>query len=572
MKHKNKILLFFIVLFFLTLSGCRFEKSNDINDLETTDIEENIIENLEPVEGGKISIPLTNFSTLNPLLTDNSSYYHFSKLIFQGIFEFDDNLKPSLKLGESYEISEDGKRVFIKLREDVKWHDGQALTSSDVKFTIDSIKKAGINGTYGKIFNEGVSINEEINLNSFINSNIIDTHNIEIVFDREFSNILEILTFPIIPKHIFPNSIGVLNIDDYRPMGTGPFKFMDYERFKSVNLKRNTEYWDGTVYIEEIVGRVLEDDNLILTSFESGQIDFAFSKDVDWDKYRQNKRINVYEYISSEYEFLGFNFQNQNFSQEQSIAIRKAINYGIDRQSIIENQYLGHATQIDIPFHPDSFLVSDIANQYGYNVNFAKEELKDAGYIDSDGDGILEDMEGNPLKFTLLTNTYNLSRLRTAEIIIEDLRKIGIDISLSKNIERDYSISQEEKDGEWTNIESNLATGSYDIVLLGWKTSVIPNIGYMFHSTKVLDTNFIKYEDEDMDRLLGLSLNSSYNKKQENYKLLQENILNNLPYVSLFYKNKALLADSKIKGELKPKFFNLYDGIENCFIIDQEKN
>lgn len=572
MNYKKKTLLLFTILIFISLIGCKGkdyvsnDKTDDLNG--KSDIEN--LEEMDPVHGGEISLPLTNFTTLNPLLTDNSSYYHFSKLIFEGLFEFDNDLKPIPKLVESYTISEDGKRISIKLKEGIKWHDGQTLNSSDIAFTIDAIKRANTDGTYAKVFKDAALINGDLNLNSFIKSQIIDSNNIDIIFDRQFSNILDVLTFPIIPKHVFSNIDNALIIENYNPIGTGPFKFTDYEKFKTVNLKRNEDYWAGEVYIENIVGKVLDDKELILTSFETGQIDAAFSIDVDWDKYRQNHRIKVYEYTSSNYEFLGFNFNDERFSKEESIAIRKAINYGIDRQSIIQNQYLGHGTGVDVPIHPNSYLISDDASAYGYNINFAKEELKKAGFKDIDEDGILEDAEGNPLRFTILTNTYNLFRLRTAEMIIDDLRKIGIDLNLVEDTNKNTLISEEEKNIQWDNMQDKLNNENYDIVLLGWKTSVIPNFSYMFHSSHLTNTNFIKYEDENMDRLLGLALNSSVDRKRENYSDLQRHILENLPYISLFYKNQALLIDSKLIGELEPNFFHLYNGLEDCFILPQE--
>lgn len=565
MKYKNKILYMILIVLMLSLVGCKDEETELGPDNPNT-AEDNIQIN-EPLEGGMVSIPLTNFSTLNPILTDNSSYYHFSKLIFEGIFEFDDNLQPSLKLGQSYDISEDGKKILVKLKDNIKWHDGQELTASDVEFTIDVIKRAGIDSTYGKVFREAASIDENINLNKFINTKLIDNKNIEIIFDGEYANILEVLSFPIIPKHIFRNTDSALIMEDYKPIGTGPFKFTNYEKFKTVNLKRNPDYWNGPVYIEDIIGKVLDDNELILTSFETGQIDFAFSMDVDWDKYRQNERIQVYEYISSDYEFLGFSFKDENISKDQARAIKKAINYGIDRQNIIQSLYLGHGTQTDVPLHPKSYLIDEVSDKYGYNLTFAREELKNAGYIDRDGDGIVEDEDGKALSLSLLTNTYNPSRLRAGEIIVEDLIKMGIHSYLVEDRIKDGFVSQEEKDRQWTSIEDNMKKGNFDIALLGWKTSVIPNMAYMFHSSKVNETNFINYEDEAMDQILETSLSSSLDNKKQVYKNLQEYILEDLPYVSLFYKNQALLVDAKIKGELNPNFFNLYEGLEKCFII-----
>src|SRR5699024_5825386 len=97
----------------------------DILDMENNnDTDEEVIDNT-PVEGGKVLLPLTNFKTLNPLLTENSYYYQFSKLIYEGIFEFDSNLEAVPKLAESYTVGNEGKIISIEIKDNIRWHDGE---------------------------------------------------------------------------------------------------------------------------------------------------------------------------------------------------------------------------------------------------------------------------------------------------------------------------------------------------------------------------------------------------------------------------------------------------------------
>ena len=242
---------------------------------------------------------------------------------------------------------------------------------------------------------EKIGLGQAVNFNSVINTKIINNRAIEINFDKPYLNNLEILTFPIIPKHHFiakgSNAIvKALEIDDYIPIGTGPYKFDSYEKNKTIKLSRNTDYWNGSPFIQQVIGKVLDDEKLILTAFETGQINMATTLGVDWDKYKQNSRIKVLEFISPNHEFLAFNYNNPLLSGELGLAIRKAIYYGINRQDIIHKVYLGHGTQIDIPLHPDSYLISDKAFSYGFNKEKAIEILEEAGFKDLDDDGILE--------------------------------------------------------------------------------------------------------------------------------------------------------------------------------------
>lgn len=288
---------------------------------------------------------------------------------------------------------------------------------------------------------------------------------------------------------------------------------------------------------------------------------------VNWEKYAQNDRIKALEFVSANYEFLGFNFSKEIFHGEKGESIRRAIAYAIDRQTIIEKLYLGHGTQVDVPIHPDSWLLSEKANTFGYNLDLAKEELKKLKWKDLDGDGILEDENGQVVNFNILTNTYNPMRFRTAELIKEDLIKLGINIIINPESKKD-DITVEDVEQQWTEINETLATGEYDIALLGWQLSVIPDLSFAFHSSQIsYNTNIIHYTSENMDKqLMDAFLIGTREEKLKAYDELQSIIVKELPYISLLFKNKALLIDTKIVGDLQPTFFNPYNGIDKCYI------
>lgn len=541
----KKIILITLTLSFL-LVGCN---TGTVDEVDNGEDELNYL----ITEAGKVVLPLTKYNTLNPIINDNESYFYFSKLIFEGLFDFDKDLQPIPELAEDYSIDEEGN-VSIKLREDVVWHDGVNFTSNDVKFTIDALKYGG-DTIYSGL------INSSKNYNNITGINIIDEYNLEISFERISPNILGLLTFPIVPEHRFENARLALG-EDYVPVGTGPFRYDSSNRAKNINLVANENYRFDKPRIENIVGKVLEDEDLFITSFEAGQIDITTNSKVDWDKYKQNDSINVIEFISSDYEFLGFNFNNKIFSSDKGQAIRKAINYGIDRQNIIKNIYLGHGSQIDIPIHPNSWILADGINKYGYNLDTSKSYLNDAGFKDSDGDGILEDENGNELKFRYLTNPSNIYRRRTAELIKKDLKEIGIEIIFDYNISSSEDNSSEIQDLEWTAINEKIERADFDIVQLGLNMPVIPDVGHLFHTNG--KNNFINYSDEDLDSLItNYDLQKTKSKVNED---LQRHIVEELPYVSLFFKNKAMLINSKIIGDLSPTHYNPYNGLENCFI------
>lgn len=571
----NKILLILLILtIFLSFTGCNRKDDGGSNIFEVFEVEEKDDKEYEPEYGGKLILPLTNFTTLNPLTCENNSYYHFSKLIFESLFDLDKNFQIENQLADDYAIYSDGT-IAIKLKENVYWHDGQKFTAEDVAFTINVIKHAKNDNVYKRMWSDLLGPFSISNINSLINVKIIDDYNLEIKFGKIFSNNLEALTFPIIPKHRFAvgsedrNSyIKALKDDNYIPVGTGPYKFVNYERFKEVQLECFEDYREGRPYIDKIIGRILDDNELALTAFEVGQIDLSLALGVDWEKFDQSNRVKILEFISQNYEFLGFNFSKPIFNAENSSHLRKAIAYGIDRQAIIQKVYLGHATQTDLPIHPDSWLLSEEANFYGYSPAKAHQELNNLGWKDIDGDGYYEDENGNAVVLKLLTNSYNPLRLKTADIVVEDLNKLGIRVIKDYPDKIPNNLTEEMVEEQWEKINTKVLKGDYDLLLLGWNISPVTELSSIFHSSAIgMGTNIIKYNSVIMDQMLEAAFNStSREEKQKNYEILQSQIIKELPYISLFFRNNAVLMDKKIMGDVGSNFYNIYKNIANWYI------
>lgn len=573
MKVKRILAIMLILIISVTVTGC--EKDTKDNPIDAFDVDVNNKIAYEPEFGGELILPLSTIKTLNPLINENMSYYHFSKLIYEGLFELGDDLNVVNQLAEDYTLKEEGKIISIKLREDVLWHDGEKFTAEDVAFTINTIKYANDDTSYKKMFSNALGSFNASNIHKILDVQILDDYHIDIRFDESFSHGLETLTFPILPKHRFAaeredkNSyIAALTEENFTPIGTGPYRFVDYEKHKTIFLESYDKYREGRPYIDSVVGKILEDEELSLTAFETGQVHVTTAIDVDWEKYDQNNRIRIYEFISPNYEFLGFNFSKDIFSRESGSGLRKAFAYGIDRQSIIQRVYLGHGTQTDLPIYPNSWLLSEDSNIYGYNPSKAKEELNKLGWKDIDGDGFYEDEGGRKVELRLITNSYNPLRLKVADMIVEDLNKIGIHITKDYSDRIPENITEEMVEEQWEQVYNQVVKGDYDIALLGWHLSIIPELSFAFHSSQIKNgTNFIRYNSEVMDEALVKAFSAtSRDNKLKAYENLQSVINEDLPYVSLFFKNDALLVDKKVMGDVDPTFFNVYRNIDKWYI------
>ena len=290
--------------------------------------------------------------------------------------------------------------------------------------------------------------------------------------------------------------------------------------------------------------------------------------EVDWDKYLQNKQIDIYDFVSQNYVFLGFNFTNEIFAGEKGQALRKAIAYGINRKKIIDKIYLGHGLQIDVPISPNSWLISDEAYTYSYNASRAKSILEQAGWRDTNEDGFYEDENGSTVSLRLLTNSYNDLKGKTADIIAENLEDIGIKVIKDFDSVSKKNITEELIQNQWEEVVNKISARDFDMALLEWELSYIPDLAFAFHSSEIEEgLNIISYRNENLDNLIveAFQTNSRADKK-EVFKRLQSVLIDDLPYFSLFFKESALLLNSKIKGEINPQSFNIYNNIQNWFI------
>ncbi len=544
MKKNNFLYVLLLMLITLLVVACERGYEPLIETNKKSSVDYIIYENAE------LSLPLTSFNSLNPLYMENSSYFYFSKLIYEGLFEYDEKLEPVPCLSSTYTISEDGKSIDLTLKEGVKFHNGELLTPEDVIFTIEMMKKAG-----GESYFKKLNQSSLLPTNQIIAAKRISDNKLTIIFKEPFAYILDILTFPIMPESNIKNA---LEIDDFIPIGTGPYKYVEHNKFKEIYLRANEYYRDGEAEISHIVGKIFQDEESILTAFETGKLNIAKTSGIDWDKYESNNRISIYEFVSNEYIALAFNHDKEVFDLEGSGELKKAILYGIDRQSIIEKVYLKHATQTDTPINPILYLYSQEILSYGYNKEMAKDILDRSGYVDNNNNGIREDLFGNDLNLKMLVTINNGLELKVADMIKSYLKEIGIVLEVFMDIVDNENIETLPKD---------LLSGDYDLALLGWRQSIIPRYNYMLDSNMIKISNFSFYKDDEMDILLNnLDISWDNEQKRNLTKNLQALFVENLPYASLYFKNEALLVDNFIEGPLNPNFYNIYEGLEKCYI------
>ncbi|MCC5911766.1 MAG: peptide ABC transporter substrate-binding protein [Clostridiaceae bacterium] len=540
LRRSKYLSIILVLLTALLITACDAENPTDgVQE----GAEEETIENYQALEGGTLNLAVTRFTTLNPIFNSNHSLFQLHHLIYDGLVTFDENMDIAPQLAKDWDVADDGQSIRFYLRDDVAWHDGEAFSAEDVIFTIDLIKGNIREANHPSIFRTSVG--------QISDAREIEEGVLNITFTRPFSSGLEVMSFPILPKHIFEGrDIEKINTDEFPMVGTGAFKLEVYEAMRNISLVRNDNYWGQKPYIEKVEVEIVPDSEAQLSIFESHEIDFAQPTSIDWGKYTKDNTVKVYEYVSNSYEFLGVNFKNPIL---QDVNVRRAMAYAIDRHRLISNIYLRHATVVDVPIYPLSSIYDEGSQIYGYSLEEANNLLDTANYAMNEASSIRATENGTPLKFRLIANEENILREKTAYFLQEALAEIGIEIEVQLL--------------GWEAFNEAVEAGNFDILLGGWDLSYIPDLSFAFHSSQRDRTNFINYADETMDQLLVDAFRApNHEAKQARYSELQQHIAEELPYISLFFSNGAIAVRDEIKGEFKPNHYNLFNGIESWFI------
>ena len=370
-------------------------------------------------------------------------------------------LEPAL--AESWQISEDQKRITFTLREGLKWSDGEPLTADDVVFSY--------NGVY---LNEKVptGIRDILRIGTtgaFPSVKKLDERRVEFSVPEPFAPFLRYAGgIPILPAHALQESVNTTDAngnlrflstwgtdtDPKEIVGNGPYRMVSYTPSRRVIFERNPYYWrkdsqgNPQPYIERIVLQIIENSDTQFITFRSGELDslevapeaFGLLK-----KAEERGQYTIYNGgPSSDSRFLGFNLTKARNEKGQpfvdpiksrwfnTLAFRQAVAYGIDRETMKNTTYRGLGELQHSPLgveNPFYLSPEEGLKVYNYTPTKAKQLLLDAGFKYNSQEQLL-DWDGNPVRFTLFVKAEEKSRVDAAVQIQQDLAKLGIQADL----------------------------------------------------------------------------------------------------------------------------------------------
>jgi peptide/nickel transport system substrate-binding protein len=424
------------------------------------------------------------------------------------------------RLATSWE-TEDGYTWTFHLRKDGKFHDGKPVTAEDVAFTIEYLPQADENWAYSDI----VSVPDSIK--------VIDKYTVQFTLEVGMNGMYPPMGFkPILPKHIWEQyTDDLMAYDNIPAIGSGPFKFKDFKAEQYLWMEANDDYYAGRPAVDEVIFRMYGSNDAMYMALRKGEIQMTIrslpamvSEDLAKDP-----NIDIIQTRGEDSWTLGFNLHNDLAFQD--VRVRRAILHGIDRQRILDMVYGGYGEIVDTTVtYPEMPEYNKNLPQYPYDPAKARKILEEAGYVDTDGDGIRNDPKrGGNLVFELLIPSDWTEELKAGTIISELMPDIGLQIDIKTVDENTF----------YSFTEEGIAEDKYQLAFINQGPSPYGDwIWENFRSAGLEEEggwNQAYYINPKIDELIDKVLvEGNLDKKYALHREIQEILATDIPYAPLW--------------------------------------
>ena len=515
----RKLYIFpFLFLAILSLAAC--EKSQQADSIRP--------QAEKPPAYGDILVrgDIGDASNLIPILASDSASHAVAGMVFNGLVKYDKNMNIVGDLAQSWEISQNGLVITFRLRQGVKWHDGKPFTAADVLYTyqvtIDPKTPTAYAGDFLKVKK----------------AEALDDFTFRVTYDKPFAPALISWASAILPRHLLSGKDITKSGLARHPIGTGPYKFKEWVAGQKIVLTSNDDYFEGRPYIDGRITRIIPDTATMFLELRAqnigmmGLTPLQYTRQTDNNLFKEN--FNKYRYLAFAYTYLGYNLKNPLFADKR---VRQAISYAVNKDEIISGVLLGLGKPATGPYKPGTWAYQDKVKTYNYDPARARDLLKQAGFADTNGDGVLE-KDGKPFEFEILTNQGNETRQKCAEIIQRQLKEVGITVKI--------------RIVEWSAFVTDFINKRrFDAVILGWTIPLDPDAYDVWHSSKTApeQLNFVSYKNPEADDMLEKG-RSTFDQAQRKkyYDRFQEILAEDQPYTFLYVPEDLIIISNRIRG------------------------
>lgn len=554
-KMARKIITILLIISILSMVSCMQEDFSDTSTQSLFNTQESKfaddILDQGPNNGGSITLFSKNPDTLNPLLTKNVNVKDITGLIFEGLVKLDKNQLPIPCLADSWIASTNGLEWTFILKDGIEWHNGEPLTAYDIEFTIGIISNPNIESIYKK------------NVSNIEKYKVEDKRTIKLYLKQVNAFTPEYMTFPIISKNYYfgKEIFDLKSKKNMEPVGTGMYKYLSGEGV--LKLEKNQNWWDKEKEvndekvelpnIDQINVRYYKNDTDKINAFWRKEIDVTHVDISESNKYSTRSDTLLKKYISNEFVYITINNKRGIY---QNKMLRQALSYSINRQEIVNTVIPGEAVITDLPVIPGTWIDDDNENILKFSKEKAIELFSQAGWVNKNGK-MYSYLNGKLIyaEIVLEINNDNVVKKAIAENIKKQLNSLGIAVSIVEQ--------------KWDVFTNDLKSKNYSLALVSSKVPGMPDLSQMYSKdAKIGNYNIAGFENDEVEKYLTQirSLDNLKDRKQA-YARLKYIILDEMPYIGLFFFNNAIIYNKRVRGKISPFMWERYD-LLNWYVPD----
>ncbi|MDP3581576.1 MAG: ABC transporter substrate-binding protein [Ignavibacteria bacterium] len=495
----------------------------------------------------------SDVSTLNPLYVSREAEANISELIYLGLVGYDwDSEKGETVshplLAKQIDLNKDSSVVLITLRDDIKWSDGDKLTTEDIVYSFDLYSDPKVQSRFYGIYNN-FYLNQDLSIDLKKTFKIVSPTQIEINFRPNVPASTFDFDMPILPKHLFEKikreELATSDIG-FKPIGCGPYLLSSWERNQSIQLVKDAKSaLVNSKTIKKLIFKVIPDYNSRINQLRKGEIDITENiRPEDMSDLKSDNNIATKARRGREYDYFGLNDVGTSANSKSQKAnkffgnknIRKALSLALNRESVLKEYLLGNGELMTGPIAPifKSSFNSELI-PFQNNLSKAKELLHNEGWSDSDGDGVVE-KGGEKFEFTLSIPSGNPLRSYCATIFQNNMKAVGVNVEINTL--------------EPAVFFEKMFNKELDAWIAGWMVPIPLDLKpYWYSDTKIAQANIYGYKNERIDWLLD-NLEKKLSKKEHASSLLefQKIIYDEQPALFLFWIDNIVGYNKRIKN------------------------
>lgn len=472
--------------------------------------------------------------TLNPIVGTDAYESLVNGYIHESLVTRDERtLEFKPVLAQSWDESEDHLVYTFYLRKGIKWHNGSPFTAHDVVYSYERIMDPEVLAAHLRGYYQDIEKVEAL-----------DDYTVRFTFSRVFHLSFEIAGgITIVCKDAFDDG---QNFNEHpvgrSPIGTGAYRFKEWVTGQEIVLERDPNYWGKerigeTAYVDSIIFRITPDATTALQQLRAGQLDMMTRiLPIHWVRQLSEpsftEEYNKFEFYVPSYSYIGWNTTRPFFADKR---VRQAMTHLVDREKFVDKVLFGLAKVVSGPFFFQSPYTNPEIEPWPYDPRKAVALLEEAGWVDSDGDGI-RDRDGTPFEFTFLIPVASKNAEKIGTLLKEELEKVGIIMDIRRL--------------EWATFISDVQKKDFDAVTMAWSQPWSVDLYQIWHSESAEEngSNYISFKNEEADELI-MELRRTFDKQRqiEICHRFHEIVHEEQPYTFMYCGAELMAVDKRFQ-------------------------